>query len=237
MKSKIILGVVAFLAALSLLYSAGSSVNGSRTIQSTVNFCADAGSTDAYACNMSPALGSYVTGACYTFKANTANTGAASIAFNSLAAITIVKVAGGITTTLANNDIRVGQYVSICYDGTNMQMQSTLGNAPAASCTSLCVIGTASFSASGGSISNKVVSGVVSNVTRASAGVFDLTFTTNQSNYTVSVLANSGTTVATGYYMNTSDTSPPAAGFQIATINLASLTAYDSSLVFITIFK
>ncbi len=133
----IVLGLLLILG-MSLLMGAGSSNNGALTIQSTVNFCADAGSTDDYACNMAPALLGYITGSCYTFKANTANTGAATIAFNGLASPkTIVKVAGGITTALATNDIRVGQYVNICYDGTNMQMQSTLGNSPAAGVTSV----------------------------------------------------------------------------------------------------
>ncbi len=135
MKQKLIVATIGMLALLTLLYGAGRNTNGGGTIQSTVNFCADAGSTDAYACNMAPALGAYVSGACYTFKANTANTGAATIAFNGLAAKTIVKVAGGITTALADNDIRAGQYVNICYDGTNMQMQSTLGNGASASVT------------------------------------------------------------------------------------------------------
>jgi hypothetical protein len=120
---------------MSLLMGAGTSINGGRTHQSTINFCADAGMSDTYACDMSPALAAYVSGACYTFKANTANTGAATINFNSIAAKTIVKVAGGITTALADNDIRAGQYVNICYDGTNMQMQSILGNAPSAGLT------------------------------------------------------------------------------------------------------
>jgi hypothetical protein len=35
----------------------------------------------------------------------------------------------------ADNDIRAGQWVDLVYDGTNMQMQSTLGNAPAGSGT------------------------------------------------------------------------------------------------------
>lgn len=134
-KTLYILGL--FVLVVLALYGAGTSVNGSRTLQSTLNFCADAGSTDAYACNMSPALIGYVSGSCYTFKANTANTGAATIAFNGLSAITIVKVSGGITTTLANNDILVGQYVNICYDGTNMQIQSTLGNAATGVVTSV----------------------------------------------------------------------------------------------------
>jgi hypothetical protein len=67
----------------------------------------------------------------YRFKANTANVGAASINLNAIGAKTIVKVAGGITTALSDNDIRVGQWVDLVYDGTNMQMQSTLGNAAA----------------------------------------------------------------------------------------------------------
>jgi len=95
-----------------------------------VSFCSDAGSNDTYACNLSPAITGYVTGTHYRFKANTLNTGAASINFNSLGAKTIVKVAGGITTALATNDILAGQWVDLVYDGTNMQMQSTLGNAP-----------------------------------------------------------------------------------------------------------
>ncbi len=95
--------------------------------------CLDAGSTDAYACTLAPVIASYTTGAHYRFKANTANTGAASIAFNSISpVVAIKKVAGGITTDLATNDIRAGQYVDLVYDGTNMQMQSTLGNAPSA---------------------------------------------------------------------------------------------------------
>ena len=90
-------------------------------------FAADAGASDTYTATLSPAITAYVTGAHYRFKANTANTGAATINFNSLGAKTIVKATGGITTALADNDIRAGQWVDLVYDGTNMQMQSTLG--------------------------------------------------------------------------------------------------------------
>lgn len=94
-------------------------------------FAADAGSTDTYAATLDPAPTAYITGEHYRFKANTANTGACTINFNGLGAKTIKKAAGGITTDLADNDIRVGQWVDLVYDGTNMQMQSLLGNAPA----------------------------------------------------------------------------------------------------------
>lgn len=92
-------------------------------------YAADAGSTDAYAITLSPAPSAYQTGTHYRFKANTANTGACTLNVNSLGAKTIKKAAGGITTDLADNDIRAGQFVDVVYDGTNMQMQSTLGNA------------------------------------------------------------------------------------------------------------
>lgn len=96
---------------------------------SSVEYAADAGVSDAYAITLSPAPSAYTTGTRYRFKANTANTGAASLNVNSLGAKTIVKLAGGITTTLADNDIQAGQMVEVVYDGTNMQMISQLGNA------------------------------------------------------------------------------------------------------------
>lgn len=97
---------------------------------STADFAADAGSNDVYVATLSPVPAGYVTGQHYRFKANTGNSGAATINFNSLGAKTIKKAAGGITTDLDTADIRAGQWVDLCYDGTNMQMQSLLGNAP-----------------------------------------------------------------------------------------------------------
>lgn len=91
--------------------------------------CADAGATDTYACNLTPAITAYVTGTHYRFKANTVNTGAASINFNAVGAVTIVKLSGGsITAALADGDILAGQWVEMVYDGTNMQMESQVGN-------------------------------------------------------------------------------------------------------------
>lgn len=93
-------------------------------------FGADAGANDTYVVTLTPAPAAYVTGEHYRFKANTANTGACTVNFNGLGAKTIKKAAGGITTDLDDNDIRAGQWVDLVYDGTNMQMQSLLGNAP-----------------------------------------------------------------------------------------------------------
>lgn len=103
---------------------------GSATNISASQYAADSGSTDAYAITLVPPITAYTTGLLISFKANTANVGAATLNVNGLGAKAIVKVAGGITTALADNDIRVGQVVVVEYDGTNFQMQSTLGNAP-----------------------------------------------------------------------------------------------------------
>ncbi len=89
-------------------------------------YAADAGSNDTYAITLSPAPAAYVNGMRISFKANTANTGAATLNVNSLGAITIKK---NHDQDLADNDIEVGQIVDVIYDGTNFQMQSQLANA------------------------------------------------------------------------------------------------------------
>jgi len=99
------------------------------------------------------------------------------------------------------------------------------------------VIGTASFSGGTGAITNLVVKGVISNITRTSAGLYNVVFGTNQSNYVASILCNSNLTNAFGAYMNTNDTSPPATGFQFATVNLSTVAAIDCFLVMVTICK
>lgn len=108
-----------------LAYNASGDV---RWIPSGGPFAADAGANDTYTATLSPVPTAYVTGQSYRFMANTANTGAATINFNTLGAKTIKKVSGGITTDLVDNDIRAGQWVNLTYDGTNMQMASQSGN-------------------------------------------------------------------------------------------------------------
>ena len=79
-----------------------------------------------YTCSIASAPSGYVTSARYAFKADVANTGAATINFNSLGAKTIKKFAA---TDLVANDIQANQWVYLSYDGTNMQMVSALGQA------------------------------------------------------------------------------------------------------------
>lgn len=85
------------------------------------DYAADAGASDAYAITVTPAITAYATGQRFIYKANTANTGTATLAVNGLAAVTIVK---NLNTTLADSDIKAGQIVEVVYDGTNMQLVS-----------------------------------------------------------------------------------------------------------------
>jgi hypothetical protein len=104
-------------------------INGNLVVTGHENYCLDVGTTNAYACALLYPITSYVTGAQYTFKAATANTAAATLALNGLAVKTLKKLVGAITTDLIANDIRVGQLVTVRYDGVNMQVLSQLGNA------------------------------------------------------------------------------------------------------------
>jgi len=84
-------------------------------------YAADAGVTDAYAISLTPAPTAYTTGMKISFKANTANTGAATLNVNSLGAKSIKKEQN---EALETGDIKAGQIVTVVYDGTNFQLQS-----------------------------------------------------------------------------------------------------------------
>lgn len=131
-------------------------VNASMVVVGHINTCTTGptGGTDTYACTLPETLGVYVTGACFQFTADVANTGAASLNLHSLGAKTIVKTQGGITTALADNDIRAGQIVRVCYDGTNMQCQNCTGNAPSATGVRSFNVSAGSMDVSGGCIAN-----------------------------------------------------------------------------------
>jgi hypothetical protein len=88
-------------------------------------YAADGGSTDTYAITLSPAPAAYQTGMLVIFKANTINTGAATLNVNSLGAKTIKK---WYNQDLADGDIKANQIVACVYDGTNFQLLSEIGN-------------------------------------------------------------------------------------------------------------
>ncbi len=90
-------------------------------------FAVDAEASDAYVITLVPPITAYAAGQVFHFDANTANTGAATLAVDGLAATTIKKQHD---QDLATNDIEVGQFVTVIYDGTNFQMQSQVANNP-----------------------------------------------------------------------------------------------------------
>lgn len=86
-------------------------------------YAADAGVDDTYVITLSPAPTSYTLGMVVYFKANTVNTGAATINVNGLGAVSIVK---GVNTPLGDGDISAGMFCTLIYDGTNFVLTKPL---------------------------------------------------------------------------------------------------------------
>lgn len=93
------------------------------------SYVLDTGAANAYVATMVPAISAYKAGQKFTFKAVNANTTVSTLNVNGLGVKTIKKADGA--TDLAAGDIAAGQIVEVVYDGTNMQMKSAIGNAPA----------------------------------------------------------------------------------------------------------
>ena len=96
---------------------------------STHTYAADAEASDTYAITLSPAPSAYAAGQSFKFKANTANTGGATLNVNALGAKTILK---NTDQALATGDIEAGSIVEVTYDGTNFQLGSVDSNLTAA---------------------------------------------------------------------------------------------------------
>jgi hypothetical protein len=90
------------------------------------NYVLSTGSANAYVLTLSPIPTSYSVGMPIRFKANFANTGAATVNVNGLGATAIKKTDGA--TALASGDIANGLIVEIRYDGTNFQLVSPIAN-------------------------------------------------------------------------------------------------------------
>lgn len=88
---------------------------------------ASSAGSDAYAITVTPIPNDYDAGDTYTFKADVANTGAATLNVNSLGAKTIKKFG---SLDLETGDISAGQMVTVRYDGTNFQLNSEARPSP-----------------------------------------------------------------------------------------------------------
>ena len=97
---------------------------GTGSASAAAVFCTDSGSTGDYSCVPVPAVGSYSTGLLASFKANTANSGAATLNLGP----GIKPIHKNKDQDLQAGDIKAGQTVTVVYDGTAFQMQSQTGN-------------------------------------------------------------------------------------------------------------
>lgn len=109
--------------------------------ESTWTYKADAEASDTYAITLVPAIDGYVEGQVFYFKANTANTGAATLNVNAKGAIAIKKAHD---QDLETGDIESGQIVEVCYDGTNFQMLSQTA-VPIVAVSPSCQAGSATY--------------------------------------------------------------------------------------------
>jgi len=97
-----------------------------------LNFYPDTGAANAYVMTTAPSLAGIPVGTTFNFQAAHANTGTSTLNVDGMGAITIKKnggTGGSVGSNLAAGDIAAGQIVSVSYDGTNFQIESTLGNA------------------------------------------------------------------------------------------------------------
>lgn len=90
-------------------------------------YAAATGAVNTFAITLTPAPTAYTAGQKFTFKANLANTGTATLNVNGLGAKTIKKFGG--TAILASGDIAINQMVEVEYNGTDFDMQSPIANA------------------------------------------------------------------------------------------------------------
>lgn len=99
------------------------SVSGKPAVTQTGEelYAASSAGSDTYAITLTPAPVAYVTGMVVRFKADVANTGAATLNVNALGAKTIKK---NVSSDLADNDIAANQIIAVIYDGTNFQIIS-----------------------------------------------------------------------------------------------------------------
>lgn len=82
-------------------------------------YAADAEANDTYVITIAPAIAAYATGQKFSFKANTANTGACTLNVNSKGAKAIKKA---YNLDVVTGDILAGQICDVTYDGTNFQL-------------------------------------------------------------------------------------------------------------------
>lgn len=107
------------------IYSAGNSVPAADLngiVQVAGGYAASVTGNDSYVISVTPTPGSYTAGDVFYFKADVANTGAATLNVNTLGAKTIKKFINDTLSDLDTGDIQAGQLITVQYDGTYFQL-------------------------------------------------------------------------------------------------------------------
>jgi hypothetical protein len=148
------------------------------------NCVAASGSGTAYTCSTAPTF-TPASGDHIQFKADVANTGAATLAVNGATAASIYK--WGNSSALVANDLLAGHWISATYDGSHWQLEGQLGNstATALSAASALPAGTTATTQTAGDNSTKLATTAYV-ATAVTYPVANTTFTTS----TASVAAN-----------------------------------------------
>lgn len=115
------------------------------------SFVVTASGTDTYTATLSPAITAYASTQKYFVLFTNANTGAATLNFNSLGAKSIVKNGA---TSLAAGDIAAGQIYCLAYDGTNLQI---IGRIAAASISGSISVGQVAYASGSDAIKGEAV--------------------------------------------------------------------------------
>ena len=120
---KVLGGVLVLLGLWSVpVWAQGQFFNSNLTVAGTINAGTATGSGNAYVLTLNPPIAAYVVNQCFMFQANHTVTGAASLNINARGVKALRKFVSTVSTDLAANDIANGQIVTVCYDGTNMQL-------------------------------------------------------------------------------------------------------------------
>lgn len=109
------------------MIDAGTIGRSNDIITSNYMYAADAEASDAYVVNLPAAPEALSDGTTVRFKANTANTGPATLNLNSLGAAAILRANGD---PLGTGDIVANQLVEVSYRNGNWYMMSQLGQLP-----------------------------------------------------------------------------------------------------------
>jgi hypothetical protein len=110
----------------SMFFDANSDIETMKQSMSQI-YAASTTGNDTYVVTLVPVPAAYTNGMVVNFKPDTANTGAATLNVNGLGAKTIKK---NFDQTLADNDIKANQIVTVVYESTTdtFQMQSQVAN-------------------------------------------------------------------------------------------------------------